>query len=96
MNEAKIIERLKSLGMKELETIDHLNELPGDYINLLSQLPNGTMAKLLDDKKTYLACQIEKEGSDRCYGIAADESQVVVYEYGCDGKNAIVVAWIRL
>lgn len=32
----KIISRLKMLGISELEIIDSLNELNGDYINLES------------------------------------------------------------
>lgn len=91
-----ILRRLRNLGIPELETVQSLNELPGDYINLECRLPNGTRAKILDDQASYYANQVEKSGSDRCYGIAADERQIAVYEYGCDGADAVLMAWIKL
>lgn len=29
-------------------------------------------------------------------GIAADENQLAVYGYGCEGADAVLVAWVRL
>lgn len=96
MDEALIIERLKSLGIPELKTISHLNLLNGDYINLVCELPNGSKMQILDDNKQYLACEVCKSGTERCYGVGADESQIAVYEYGNGGSDAKLVAWIRL
>lgn len=97
MNE-KIISRLKTLGIPELENVNYLNELNGDYINLESLLPNGEMGKILDDNKKYLAAQIEipNDEDERCYGIAADETMIAIFRYGCGGKNSELVAWVRL
>ncbi|MFV0330002.1 MAG: hypothetical protein ACK5KL_09330 [Dysgonomonas sp.] len=92
----KIISRLKILGIPELETIESLNELNGDYINLESLLPNGRMGKILDDNKKYLATQVEIPNSDKCYGIAADEMMIAVFRYGCEGKDSELIAWVRL
>ncbi|MDR3059852.1 MAG: hypothetical protein LBU84_17160 [Prevotella sp.] len=92
----KIISRLKILGIPELETIESLNELNGDYINLESLLPNGRMGKILDDNKKYLATQVEIPNSDKCYGIAADEVMIAVFRYGCEGKDSELIAWVRL
>ena len=90
-----IIQRLHSLGIPELSTIESLNELNGDYINLECTLPNGSIGKILDDSKIYHANQVDKVGSDRCYGIAADEKQIAVFEYGCRGTDAVLIAWVK-
>ncbi len=90
-----ILQRIHTLGIPELTAISTLNLLNGDYINLECRLPNGDMRKLLNDDKTYYATQVEKIGSDRCYGVAADEQQIAVYEYGCNGADAVLVAWVR-
>lgn len=92
----KIISRLKTLGIPELEIIDSLNELNGDYINLESRLPNGETGKILDDNKKYLGAQVEIPNSEKCYGIAADETMIAVFRYGCRGKDSEVVAWIKI
>ena len=95
-HQERIINRIHELGIEELRSVQSLEVLGGDYINLECELPNGQTAKLLDDHKQYLACQVEKAGSDRCYGIAADGHQIAVYEYGCGGAHAQLVAWVRL
>lgn len=92
----KILRRLHSLGIPELTTVQALNDLPGSYINLECRLPNGQTAKILDDTKTYSATQVERADSERCYGVAADDGQIVVYEYGCNGTDAVLVAWVSL
>lgn len=90
-----VLRRLHALGIPELAEVKTLCLLNGDYINLECRLPNGSAGKLLDDDKTYCAAQVEKAGSDRCYGIAADGRQIAVYEYGCNGADAELVAWIK-
>jgi len=92
----KIIERLHTLGITELKEITSLNELSGEYINLECRLPNGSSGKILDNSKKYYANQVEKKDSDRCYGIAADNQQLAVYEYGCNGTEAVIIAWFSL
>lgn len=89
----KILAILARTGISELLEIDKLNELPGDYINLECTLPNGCTGKILDDKKTYLAAQVEIPGKERCYGVAADEKQIAVYQYGCNGTDAVLYFW---
>jgi len=92
----KIIERLHGLGITELTEVTSLNKLNGDYINLECKLPNGLTSKILDDNKKYYGNQVEKKNSDRCYGIAADNEQLAVFEYGCNGTNAELIAWVKL
>lgn len=91
-----ILQRLKTLGIEELTTVQTLNELPGASINLECRLPNGATAKILDDRKTYRGAQVEKTDSERCYGIAADDRQIAVYEYGCQGRDAELIAWVKI
>ena len=96
MIKSKIIERLHSSGIEELKSVVSLNELSGDYINLECTWPNGAIGKILDDRKKYYAIQVERSGSDRCFGVAADENQIAVFSYGCGGKDAELVMWIKL
>jgi hypothetical protein len=96
MDTTKIIDRLHNCGIEELKSVALLKELNGDTINLECRWPNGAVGKILDDKKRYYATQVERAGSDRCFGIAADEHQIAVFTYGCGGKDAELVLWIRL
>lgn len=96
MNETAILKKLHTVGIEELTKINSLNKFSGDYINLECKLPNGKTDRILDDSKVYLANQIDKINSDRCYGIAADENQIAIYEYGCEGRDAELIMWIKL
>lgn len=91
-----ILQKIQALPIPELREIAVLNELPGSYLNLECTLPNGQTAKLLDDNRTYYAAQVERPGNPRCYGVAADETQIAVFEYGCNGADAQLVLWMRL
>ncbi|MDD4689327.1 MAG: hypothetical protein PHE51_06235 [Eubacteriales bacterium] len=90
----KILNRIYELGIEELKSIKDLNVLNGDYINLECKMPNGNTGKILDDNKKYYANQVD--GTDKCYGVAADENQIAVYRYGCNGTDAELVAWVKL
>ncbi len=94
MTEQKILDRLHTLGIAELTEIRTLNRLNGGYINLSCELPNGKTGKILQDDCIYYANQIEKKSDDRCYGVASDGKQLAVYEYGCAGKDAKLIAWV--
>lgn len=96
MLQDKIIARLHSLGIDELKSVVSLTELNGDYINLESRFPNGNTGKILDDTKKYFATQVERPGSDKCYGVAADENQIAVFLYGCGGCDSELVLWMKL
>lgn len=87
----KLLAKIKALGIKEFESLTSLNLLYGSYLNLEVELPNGIKTKLLDDHKKYYANQIDIAGSDKCYGVAADENFIVVYRYGCEGKDAELI-----
>ena len=92
----RILAKLYTLGIEELCSVKTLNLLGGDYINLECSLPNGKIGKILDDNKLYLANQVEENGTDKCFGIAADENQIAVFKYGCDGVDAELIMWVKL
>ena len=93
--EKELLEEFWALGLEELKTVTQLYELKGDFINLDCRLPNGQTAKLLDDEKRYYGAEVCKRGSERCYGFAADEGQLVVYEYGNGGADRKIGADCR-
>ena len=49
----------------------------------------------VDDNKVYLGNQLHKKGSDRCYGLTADENYLLVCEYGDEGRDAEIVVYQR-
>lgn len=95
MTEA-LIRLFNRLDIADMEPVVELHELKGSFINLDCRLPNGQTARLLDDSKTYYGTELCKAGSSRCYGLAADESQLLVYEYGEGGSDAELVVWQKV
>lgn len=83
----KLLEEFNSLGIADMPPVKDLCQLIGAYINLEYTLSNGEKMKLLDDSKIYLGYQVEKCNSDRCYGLAADDTYLLVCEYGCNGAE---------
>ena len=69
----KLVSEINAMGIRDLHLSD-LNTLSGSYVNLEYTLPNGQKVKMLDDNDVYLGNQIEIQGSERCYGIVADDS----------------------
>lgn len=89
----QLIAEFNALGIEDMEEVTGLNALIGSYINLEYALPSGQTMKLLDDGKVYLGNQICKKGSDRCYGLAADEDHLLVCEYGENGSDAEIILY---
>lgn len=89
-----LIEEFNALGIEGVKLTD-LNLLSGSFINMEYTLPNGQKVKLLEDDKMYLGNQVEIEGSERCYGVAADEKYLLVCEYGCNGSDPEIVVYKR-
>ena len=92
---AHLIAEFNALDIPDMPQVTELFQLVGSYINLEYELPNGQRAKLLKDNDIYLGCQLEKKGSDRCYGLAADERCLLVCEYGCYGSDPEIVIYKR-
>ena len=98
----KDFQKLKELLISEINNLDiempEINDLyllNGSYVNLEYPLVNGTSVKFLNDNDVYLGNQIEKEASERCYGVVANEEFILVCEYGCDGDAPEIVMYKR-
>lgn len=89
-----LIAEINGLGIEGL-TVDDLFLLSGAYVNLEYPLGNGTTAKFLKDADVYLGNQVERPGSERCYGIVANEEFLLVSEYGCEGADPEIVLFKR-
>lgn len=90
-----LIAEFNALGIQGLQVND-LNLLNGFYVNLEYTLTNGQSVKLLKDDRVYLGNQIEIPGSDRCYGIVADDHYLLVCEYGCSGTEPQIILYKKL
>ena len=88
----KLVDEINSLGISNLNITD-LNLLSGAFVNLEYTLPNGEKVKLLDDKRIYFGNQIEIPGSERCFGVVADEQYILVCEYGCNGSEPEIILY---
>lgn len=91
----KLIAAIRALDIPDMGELTDLNALKGSFINIEYTLPNGQSVKFWDDNKIYLGNQLPKKGSNRCYGIAADEKYLMISEYGDYGSDAEIVIWKR-
>lgn len=89
-----LINEFNALAIENLHITD-LNLLNGFYVNLEYPLCNGGSVKLLQDNNIYWGNQIEIPGSERCYGIVADDKMLLVSEYGCNGADPEIVLYKR-
>lgn len=96
MTKDELIQKFNSLEIPGMGELTELYELKGDFINLVYTLPSGQQVKLWEDGKTYLGAELCKEGSERCYGLVADERYLLVCEYGNGGSDAEIVCFVRL
>ncbi|MCI8915205.1 MAG: DUF3795 domain-containing protein [Oscillospiraceae bacterium] len=91
----QLIREFNALELPDLSPVTQLFPLCGSYINMEYTLPNGQRFKLLRDGEIYLGCQVERPGSERCYGLAANGEHLVVCEYGCGGADPQLVLYKR-
>lgn len=91
----QLAEEFNGLGIRDMPEISRLFPLNGFYVNLEYALPNGQSVKLLKDDDIYLGCQVEKAGSQRCYGLVADDEYLLVCEYGSGGADPEIVVYKR-
>lgn len=89
----RLIREFNALGIADMPPVTELCQLIGAYVNLEYTLSNGQKVKLLDDGKIYLGYQLEKENSDRCYGLVADNNHLLVCEYGCNGSDPEIIVY---
>lgn len=91
----QLMAAFNALGIPDMEPVAELHALKGSFANLAYTLPGGQTAQFWDDNKIYFGNQIHKAGSHRCYGILADETHLMVSEYGDGGSDAEVVLFKR-
>lgn len=82
------INEVNALGIEELQ-VDNLFVLQGSFINQPYNI-NGNDVRLLDDNASYWGTQIKK-ADGHCYGIACNESFILVCEYNHDGTDAKLI-----
>ena len=87
-----LITEINALGIDGL-TVDDLNLLNGAYVNLEYPLANGGTVKFLADNRVYFGNQIERPGNERCYGVVADDTMILVCEYGCMGADPVLLCY---
>lgn len=96
MHKEDLIRQFNALGIPDMEEITELYELRGDFINLEYRLPSGQRVRLWDDETIYYGAEVCKRNSDRCYGLTADDTYLLVCEYGEGGADAEIVVLKRL
>lgn len=89
----KLVAAFNALSIQDMEEVTELNALKGSFANIEYALPNGQVVKFWDDNKIYLGNQLHKEGSDRCYGIIADEKYLMVSEYSGYGADSEIIVF---
>ena len=89
-----LIRQINELGFRGLH-VEDLHFLNGSYVNLEYPLANGQRVKLLEDDKVYLGNQIEVPGSQRCYGVVADDEYLLVCDYLCNGAEPRILCYQR-
>lgn len=91
----QLIAEFNALGIPDMDEVTDLYALVGSYINIQYTAPGGETFRLWDDSRVYLGNQLEKRGTDRCYGLTADEHYLLVCEYGPGGSDAEIVVFTR-
>ena len=94
-SERNLIAAFRALNIEDMEEITELHALKGSLINLEYTLPNEQIIRFWNDDKIYLGNQLSKKGSDRYYGMIADENYLMVSEYSGSGSDAELVAFMR-
>ncbi len=72
-----------------------LYELPGFYVNLPYVIPSGETVKFLEDKNIYLGAQIEIPVVERCCGVVADTTFILICSYGENGSDPELILYKR-
>lgn len=79
------------LDIYELPNVEQLNILPGSYVNLEYQLPNGKIVTFLNDDVNYLGSELE--GEVQCVGIVANMNFILICTYELDGANPELILY---
>ena len=88
-----LIAEYNALKIPGMARVTGLNCLKGSFVNLEYTLPSGQTIRFWDDNKIYLGNQICKADSNRCYGLTADETHLLVCEYGDNGADPEIILY---
>lgn len=91
----RLIDEFNALQIEGMPKVEQLYALGGTIVNMAYPLPGGGTAKFWDDSAIYLGAQLEKTGSERCFGLAADARYLLVCEYGANGADPEIVLFKR-
>lgn len=90
----QLIQEINDLHIEGMPTLTSLSALVGNYVNLEYTLPNGTKAKFLDDRRTYLGNQLESEKEkDKCFGVLADRDFILICKYGVEAADPELITY---
>lgn len=92
---ARLMAEFNGLGIKDMPPVTELYALNGAFVNLEYELPGGGRVKFWKDENIYLGSQLPKVGSERCYGLTADDRYLLVCEYGENGAEPQIVVFKR-
>ena len=90
---SQLIDEFNALHIEGMPRVEKLNALVGKFVNLEYPLPSGGTVKFLNDERTYLGNQFESESGDRCFGILAGRSFLLVSAYGVNGENPELILY---
>lgn len=91
-----LIDEINNLNIDGMEKVNELYPLVGNFINSEYPLPNGNSVKLLSDDEIYLGAQVENIfGGNKCFGVVARESFLLVCEYEENGANPEIIIYKR-
>ena len=90
----QLMEEINGIRVDGMPEITKLNALVGKFVNLEYRLPNGSVAKYLDDQATYLGTQLESETVDGlCFGIVANMDFILICTYEAEGVNPELILY---
>ena len=85
---AQLMDEINALQIDGMPPVEHLNALPGEFVNIAYRLPNGHCVPFLEDSATYLGNQLPCLFDDsRCFGIVTNMEFLLVCTYGENGAD---------
>ncbi len=89
----KLMQEINELKIKDMPEVTELFELAGYIVNVEYPLPSGESVKFWKNSNIYLGTRLQKAGSNRCFGVAADENYILISEYGENGADPEIILY---
>ena len=90
----QLMHELNDLQIEGMPKVEKLYALDGRSVNLSYRLPGGQTIRFLDDDATYFGNQLACEfGGERCFGVVADTSFLLVATYEAEGGGTRGGGW---